>query len=79
MKLIEWRTAQGLTQAEVAKLIAVAAPTISSWECGGKKPGAKSVQRIFDISNGAVTPNDFYDLPEGVGAAVRGSANLSNA
>ena len=62
MKLIKWRTEQGLTQIELARRLGVSGPTISSWEVGGKKPGARTMQRISALTGGAVLPNDFYDL-----------------
>lgn len=64
MKLANWRKHKGLTQEQVALALGVAPPTVSSWEIGGKRPGAVSMRRIFDLTEGAVTANDFYDLPK---------------
>lgn len=77
MKMADWRKQEGFTQVEVARRLHVAEPTVSSWEQGGKKPGAATMHRIFDLTAGAVTANDFYDLPSPAPAPSAGDAILS--
>lgn len=64
MKLAVWRRQNGITQGELAQRIGCSQSYVSQIE----RPHAPLVpkraiaRRIYEITNGAVTPNDFYDL-----------------
>lgn len=64
MQLHAWLEAQGKTQSEFAADIGCAISTISRLcaLCIGRDDDLK--RRVYIATRGAVTPNDFYDLPE---------------
>lgn len=66
MKLSNWRKAQNppLTLADVAKRIDRSEAATSRYE-NGRVPEPDTMRRIHDLTGGAVTPNDFYDIPSG--------------
>ena len=64
MLLAEWRKAKGWTQRELALVLQVSTPSVASWEQRLKVPAAQHLVRIYCLSDGAVQPNDFYDLPD---------------
>ena len=63
MKLREWRVGKGYAQGETGALIGVSGVTVSRYETGGRIPEHDVMVQIATVTNGAVTPNDFYDLP----------------
>lgn len=63
MKLAEWRRSKGLTQQNVADGLGCVLATIARYEAGSRMPEPQMVVDIFCFTNGAVQPNDFYDLP----------------
>lgn len=46
MKLVDLRTAAGLTQCQAASLIGVAQCCVSSWENGASKPTVDKIPKI---------------------------------
>ena len=64
MRLAAWRQSKRRTQASVALALGVAVSTVASWEQGKKIPGAAFMVLIYRMTEGAVSPNDFYDLPD---------------
>lgn len=73
MMLAHWRHAAGKTQADVAAALGVVPLLVSQWETGRRRPNAGNMARIFEMTDGAVSANDFYDLmaqPESPAADV---------
>lgn len=66
MRLAEWRKAEGLSQEELAEMLGVTQPTISAVERWpvNSIPGRELMIAIYRVTNGIVTPNDFYNLPD---------------
>ena len=58
--LKEYRLDRGLTQAALAQLVGTKKGTVSKWE-QGTVPSLKFMRRIAEVTDGAVTANDFYD------------------
>ena len=65
MKLAEWRKRNGMTQAALAEALACSQSYVSQIErrVGAIVPGAEVMGKIYEVTAGAVQPNDFYDLP----------------
>lgn len=55
---------QKITPIEFCKKYDMAQPTVSKYLAGNRIPRKAEMLKIFQITNGAVTPNDFYDLPD---------------
>lgn len=62
MKLADWRKSQNLTQARLAKMVGLAAPTISQIENGVRRPGPDVARRIEAASNGMVSAAGLLGL-----------------
>lgn len=62
-KLRSWRRAQALSVQDAAARVPVSRQTWHSWERGGSIPPDQLMRRVFEITGGAMQPNDFYDLP----------------
>ena len=58
MKLIEYRTANGITRAHAAAELGVSVPTYFKWE-QGVSPCADNIRKIGEWSDGAVMANDL--------------------
>lgn len=65
MKLAAWRQKSGLTQSQLAQQLGCTQSYISQIEraTGGLIPGPAIMIEIYTVTEGAVQPNDFYDLP----------------
>lgn len=63
MKLRNFRIAQGLSQAKLAKKLGVTELSVLKYEQGRTIPSRAVMRRLFELSAGSVTPNDFYELP----------------
>lgn len=64
MKLREWRETTGKSGESVALRFGVSPSLWSRWERGTHVPRPKYLQQIFGLTEGAVQPNDFVDLPD---------------
>jgi transcriptional regulator with XRE-family HTH domain len=66
MRLVEWRKKMGWTQTELAQRLGVKQPYVSLMERAVDPaiPAAGVMIEIFDLTGGAVQPNDFYNLPD---------------
>ncbi len=64
MKLKAYRATVGLTQSKLAELVGVSELSIVKYESGATIPSADTMRRIYQVSSGAVTPNDFYALQD---------------
>ena len=71
MLLREWRIKHELSQATVAAAVGAAnATVVSRWELKRHIPRPAEMAALFLVTGGAVTPNDFYDLPSLESAAA---------
>ncbi len=77
MKLGEWREAKGWTQLRLADELECTVSTIWRYEQGLRDPDGATKERIFVVSDGAVEPNDFYDVPRWRRALAAAVALLS--
>lgn len=66
VRLADWRKEKGWTQAQLGRAIGVAQPVVSDMERADNPsiPKPVTMRRIYLVTAGAVTPNDFYDLPD---------------
>lgn len=80
MRLAEWREAKGWSQPQLADALGCTVSTIWRYEAGLRDPDGATKERIFLLTEGAVEPNDFYEVPRwrravaGALAALRGKA-----
>lgn len=73
MKLAHWREANGWTQQRLAEELNCTVSAVWRYEQGLRDPEGPTKERIFLITQGAVQPNDFYDVPRwrrALGAAL---------
>lgn len=65
MRLASWRKQRGWTQMQLAEELGVSQPYVSDMERAANPsiPGPSVMIAIFELSRGAVQPNDFYSLP----------------
>jgi transcriptional regulator with XRE-family HTH domain len=66
MRLAEWRIGQGMTQAQLADRLGCEQSFISQIERATDPmiPRRRWMLAIYRLTWAAVTPNDFFDLPE---------------
>lgn len=63
MKLRDWRKEKGWTQAVLAQELNTRPSTISQYETFKRKPlKLEMMERIFALTDGAVTPNDLCGI-----------------
>lgn len=62
MNLKEYRSSSRLTQKQLAKMIGVTELSVIKYEEGRTIPSKDVMLRIYEVTSGTVTPNDFYDL-----------------
>jgi DNA-binding XRE family transcriptional regulator len=62
-KLRTWRMAQEKSVNDAAAEVGCTRQTWHSWESGSNIPSADFMAKLIALTNGAVTANDFYDLP----------------
>jgi len=62
MKLKVWREKRGLTQREVAKMIGASSPVVVARYEAGRTPAPYMVERINEVTEGKVKPNDWYSV-----------------
>ena len=68
MKLSEWLRQSGISVTKVADLLGVSRQTIYGWSKGEYLPRVKHLQRLYELSGGDVSLQDF-DLSEVDGVA----------
>lgn len=75
MTLDEFRVQKGLTYKELSIGIGVAGPAVARRYCKKSQiPSREIMPAIYKFTNGAVTPNDFFDLEsKGAGSCQSGS------
>lgn len=62
MKLADYMTAHGLGPSEMAKRLGVNHATVIRYRDGLRRPNPDVMQRLFEVTAGAVTPDDFYEF-----------------
>lgn len=62
--LQKWRKAKGLTLDQAAKEVGTVRQVWSDWERGRRRPGEELMKEVYRFTDGVITPNDFYDLPD---------------
>jgi len=73
MKLRAYRTIANLTQQELSQQLGVTELSIIKYEAGINIPSRETMLRIYELTGGLVTPNDFFDLESISLSATRGS------
>lgn len=68
-KLLAWRKRAGLTQFKAAKAAGISQPTWQGYEAGTKVPSVSTLQRLIDLTDGAVSLADYAESEES--AAVK--------
>lgn len=58
-----WRLEKGLTQRQLATLCGVSDMAVSRWERDWVLPDREAFERLITLSVGAVTPNDWFNIP----------------
>lgn len=62
MKLKKWRKSADITLTQLAADVGVSDITIGRYERGERIPRPKIMARIVRLTDGAVRPDDFYDI-----------------
>lgn len=62
MKLRIWRGRAGLSIKELAQRLECTPTAVGRYETGERIPALQTMRRIYDLSEGAVDANAFYDL-----------------
>lgn len=63
MRLRDWRKSVGWSQERLAAEIGKSQMSVSRLEAGARALDHDEAALIYALTRGAVTPNDFYDLP----------------
>ncbi len=64
MTLDEYLTVNGITDAAFAMAIGRSQSSVNRLRRGETRPDWKTLKRISEATNGAVTPNDFMGVPD---------------
>ncbi|WP_394700926.1 helix-turn-helix domain-containing protein [uncultured Cohaesibacter sp.] len=59
-----YRKKHDLSSREAGRLFGCAGSTIDRLEQEGRAPSPELMQRMIDVSDGELLPNDFYKLPK---------------
>ncbi|MGI9572281.1 MAG: helix-turn-helix domain-containing protein [Candidatus Actinomarinaceae bacterium] len=62
MKLREYMVKNGLNNIQISELSDISEHTIAKYKNDIRIPRLKHMTKIFDITQGQVTPNDFYGV-----------------
>ena len=63
MHLRKYLKEHSISAADFARAVGVAREHVYQWTRGDKLPQPERMTRIYEATNGLVTPNDFYPLP----------------
>jgi transcriptional regulator with XRE-family HTH domain len=63
MTLDAWMTKEGMTLAGLADKAEISVTTAHRLRRGERLPSKEVAERLFGLSGGQVTANDFYDQP----------------
>ena len=64
MRLADWLTANDTSDAAFAAPIGVTRQTVARYKSGDRRPEGDVLERIVQVTDGRVTPNDFLDALE---------------
>jgi transcriptional regulator with XRE-family HTH domain len=64
MKLADWLEAQNISHQEFGDRIGKSQAAVSRYVAGKRMPDEETLIKIFEETNGGVTPNDFVNLPD---------------
>ena len=78
MKLRVYRSISNLTQKQLARRLGVTELSVIKYEAGNNIPSRDVMLKIYVETEGAVTPNDFYDLEQIGLSKMRGVMNSTN-
>lgn len=73
MRFDEWMMKRGETNAGFGKKAGWSGETVRRYRAGEREPDGKAMERIFDLTAGDVTPNDW------VGVGPRSAAETERA
>jgi transcriptional regulator with XRE-family HTH domain len=63
MKLGEWLSRKGMSQQAFAETIGVSQGAVARFVLGTRRPTKQTVEKIDEVTNGEVSPIDFYNVP----------------
>lgn len=63
MKLKSYIIAQDISLSDMARQLETSPQTVQLWAEGLRIPRQDMMRRIYELTDGLVQPNDFYDLP----------------
>ena len=63
MTLDQYLTRNKMTATEMAQILGRAISTVTRIRKGEIKPDYSTIQEIVDVTDGRVTPNDFFVMP----------------
>jgi len=64
MKLTDYLSHTGMSAETFAKKLDVTVSAVNFWRNGDRTPRIAQMRKIFDATDGAVTPNDFMPPSE---------------
>lgn len=64
MLLADWLKAENLTQKAAARRANIDPRVFHRYVAGTRVPDARAMRALYILTEGAVTANDFYELPE---------------
>jgi transcriptional regulator with XRE-family HTH domain len=63
MKLSDYLAMANKSAATFAAELGISVSAVNFWRTGERTPRITQMQKIYEATNGAVTPNDFLPLP----------------
>ncbi len=64
MKLADWLDAKNISHQEFGDRIGKSQAAVSRYASGKRMPDEETLIKIFEVTGGDVTPNDFVALPD---------------
>jgi DNA-binding XRE family transcriptional regulator len=64
MRLDDYLNRKKLTNDDFAALVGVSRQAVYYWRIGHVVPAPKQMQKIMELTEGKVRPNDFFTIPE---------------
>lgn len=62
MKLVEYLKSVQITAADFGRMVGASRSAVIRWANGERSPDSKSMARIVRVTQGRVTPNDFFRI-----------------
>jgi transcriptional regulator with XRE-family HTH domain len=60
MNLADWMKKNKISDCKLARLIGTSNPSVWKWRKGFRIPRGEKMNKIFEITGGEVTANDFF-------------------